>query len=59
MTEVLEKLPRTLTIGNFDSALRSGIVEQWKHLWYKTSGDESENVGLDKNLEDTHVWEVA
>ncbi len=58
-SEVLEKLPRTLTIGNFDSALRGGIVEQWKHLWYKTSGDESENVGLDKNLEDTHVWEVA
>ena len=64
LPDVLEKLPYTLRIGNFDSALRSGITEKYKHLWYKTtkspSGlEELERVELDKTLADTHIWEVA
>ena len=64
LADVLEKLPYTLRIGNFDSALRSGITEKYKHLWYKTtkspSGlEELERVELDKTLADTHVWEVT
>ena len=64
LPDVLEKLPYTLRIGNFDSALRAGLTEKWKHLWYKTtkspSGlEELKRVELDKTLADTHIWEVA
>ena len=64
LADVLEKLPYALRIGNLDSALRAGLVDKWKHLWYKTtkspSGlEELERVELDKTLADTHVWEVT
>ena len=64
LADVLDKLPYALRIGNFDSALRAGLTEKWKHLWYKTtkspSGlEELERVELDKTLADTHVWEVT